>query len=167
MPRYSKCYDMTDVQALIAKMIERWQSQSIPISPGVNQSELAVFESRYGVRLPADMREFFTTINGMGDFFDEEYFFRFWPLDQMRSVDEYQADIIAAVPASKGYYVFFDHSIEIFLYAIRLSESAAAPTPVAIVYPGARDFTPSFEAVFDSFTKFIEAYVENPSGLFN
>jgi hypothetical protein len=127
---------MIDLQPLLQQIIERWHADNIPIRPGVDAAKIAMFESRYGIRLPADMREYFATVNGTGDHFDEEFFFRFWPFEDLILVEEHSPEVTAAFPESTGYFFFFDHSIEIFLYAIRLNVSDQSATPIAMVYPG-------------------------------
>jgi SMI1 / KNR4 family (SUKH-1) len=153
---------MIDLQPLLQQMIARWQTEDIPNCPGVNSKKIAEFESRNGVKLPQDMREYFSTINGMGDHYDED-FFRFWPLEEIKSTAEYVPELIEAFPESAGYFFFFDCSIDLFMYAIRLNDSETSPTPIAHVFPQ-RDGI-SFDPFCGSLSEFFTMYVTNPRDL--
>jgi hypothetical protein len=69
---------MADLEQLLERVIKQWTAEDIPILPGVEDAEIARFENRYGVKLPVDMRQFYQTVNGMGDYFDGEWFLRIW-----------------------------------------------------------------------------------------
>ena len=41
-----------------------WLGQGIKLRRGATESETAAYEAKYGVRLPEDMREVFSVVNG-------------------------------------------------------------------------------------------------------
>jgi SMI1 / KNR4 family (SUKH-1) len=157
---------MNDLRLLLQQTIERWRGENIPIPLGVDDAKLSEFESHYRVKLPDDMREYFATMNGMGDHYDEEFFFRFWPLERVQLVGEHCPEVTKAFPESNGYFLFFDHSIEVFMYAIQLNGTRNTPTPIAMIYPQTPWASPSFDNFCESFTDFLDLYVTNPAKLF-
>jgi hypothetical protein len=154
---------MSNLQSLLQATVDRWRTENIPISPGVDTTILAGFEARYGVTLPQDMREFYSTVNGMGGHYDESHFFRFWPIEEVTPVSSYMyggPDIVRAIPELAEYFLFFDHSVDLWMYAIRLNQDANLATPIRGVYPEL------CSAEFRSFTGFVTTYVDQPDDLF-
>jgi hypothetical protein len=45
-----------------------WLAQGIKPPPGVAEERLRDFETRFGVALPTDMRDYFLEVDGMGEF---------------------------------------------------------------------------------------------------
>jgi hypothetical protein len=157
---------MDHLQSLLQQTLERWRAEDIPIPLGVDDTKFEQFESHYRVTLPGDMREYFATVNGMGDHYDEEFFFRFWPIEQVRLVKEHSPKVAKAFPESHDYFFFFDHSIEIFMYAIQLDRTGHLSTPIAMVYPESPVSSASFDPFCGSFTEFLTLYVTDPVKLF-
>jgi hypothetical protein len=153
---------MSQLELLIQQVIERWRRENIPIRPGVDLTKINELESRLGAVLPSDMREFYLTIDGMGDHFDEEHFFRFWPIEQIQSVNQYYSDVAQLNSDASEYYYFFDHSIGIFLYAIRLGNSSSSCGPVAFV---SSPYDPTFQPFCGTFSEFLSIYVLDPDCL--
>jgi hypothetical protein len=116
--------------------------------------------------LPADLREFYLTVNGMGDHYDEKRFFRFWPIEQVTPIKEYAPEVVANHPQSAEYFCFFDHSIDIFMYAIQLTFDGDASSPLAMICPQTTVSESSFLPRFESFFAMIREYAANPDGLF-
>src|SRR5690242_19516796 len=104
---------MPDVKLMVRRMIADWQNENIPIRSGVDELALQRFEHKNGVKVPADMREYFSTVNGMGDHYDEANFFRFWPIEQVKPVREYLPIFAEKFPQFANYFLFFDHSIDL------------------------------------------------------
>jgi hypothetical protein len=152
---------MNDLEELIQRAIGQWRSEDIPIRPGVASTTIAEFESRYHVRLPQDMRSFYTAVDGLGDHMDKEWLYRFWPFEQIKPMSEYRTDIWAS-STNPDCFFFFDHSIELSLYAIRLSARETA-NPIAQIMPKTSVHQSTFEDRFDSFTSFLSTYVNAPS----
>ena len=53
------------VRTLPEKLRDRWVEMGVPVRPGVSWEEVRAFESRCGVRLPPDLRDFYMTVDGM------------------------------------------------------------------------------------------------------
>jgi hypothetical protein len=152
---------MPDLKLLMRRLIAGWKNEDIPILRGVDDITIQNFESKYGVKLPEDMREYFSTVNGMGGHYDEEWFFRLWPIEELQPVKEYAPKFADKFPQSANYFLFFDHSVDLTMCAIGLSYSAATQTPIFEVCDFEQD--PRFRYLCKSFTEFVEMYVSDPS----
>jgi hypothetical protein len=144
-------------------MITGWQNESIPILKGVDDLTIQNFELKYCVKLPEDMKEYFSTVNGMGDHYDEEWFNRLWPIEDVRPTSEWNGSFAELFPQSANCFLFFDHSIDLVNYAIRLSNSATTPTPIFRIFdhPDRR-----FDRHCNSFTEFAALFVNDPAALY-
>jgi hypothetical protein len=120
--------------------------------PGVTEDRLTEFETCFGVALPADMREYFLHVDGMGEHFKwDDDLFNFRSLNDLELVNT-PASNVADVAS---YFVFADHSIWLPAYAIRLTGAAAGPHPViAIETDGMISSAP---IVAQSFSEFVVA----------
>lgn len=156
---------MNDLQPLLQRMIDGWRHEHIPVQPGANAATISDFESKHKVKMPGDMKEFFSTVNGMGSEYDEEGFFRFWPIEEVKQVKEYSPEVAAKYPQSAEYFCFFDHSIDIFMYAIRLDRNGEFPSPIAMVCPQTLVSDCLFQPRYESFAEMVQEYVTNPKNL--
>ena len=147
----------------IARLVERWKSTGIACPPGVAPADIAAFEDRYHVDLPSDLREYFLTVNGMdpSDRCDDDLF-SFFPLQEVATIAERLPDRCSKFAEASNYFMFADHSIALPTYAIRLSSNPDDPNPVASVYS---DFGAiEVEVFFNSFTDFVNHYLDDPRG---
>jgi hypothetical protein len=142
--------------------MERWRQAKIPIRRGVAPVSIAAFEARYRVTMPSDVRQFFLTVDGTGDHYDESIFCRFWPLKEVQPISSHLPELEKHYAEASDYFLFFDHSIDLFMYAVRLQKNPIAPTPVARLYPQVNG---SFEPAYNSFTQLIAEYANNPDNL--
>jgi SMI1 / KNR4 family (SUKH-1) len=126
----SRFGQMLELGSALKCLIDRWRNEDIPIRPGVTQDAVAKFEARWKVVLPSDLREYFLTVDGTGDHY-EEAFFRFWPLEEVQPVQDYSSELYRLLPQSAGYFVFCDHSIDLFVYAIQMSNANDDANPLA------------------------------------
>ena len=60
-------------------------SQAIPRNQGVLENRIAAFEHQYGIRVPADLKHYFITINGTAGAYAYGII-RFWDFDEFRSI---------------------------------------------------------------------------------
>jgi hypothetical protein len=154
---------MTELQPLLRKMIARWRKDQVKVPKGVSESNVAAFETQWGVKLPADMREYFLTVDGMGNRAEmDEAMFGFWPLEEVRPVEMCYPHVTQSIPHAAGYFIFCDYSIELFVYAIRLSRDENPSTPIAMIYPQVEC---SFATRYRSFTELLTAYAAAPDDL--
>ncbi len=142
------------------RIIEHWRQCNIPFCHGVSPGEIARFEARYGVALPNDVRDYFLAVNGTGQEMDPDLY-RFWPLIEVNLVQEI---LTATNPGQKAYqdcFVFADHCISCWDYAVRLTSDPRQPAPVFRVTGG---MLPG-EMMRASFREFMEMYVANPRNI--
>ena len=145
----------------ITRLIARWKAHGIDCLAGVPRAEVEAFEALRNVILPPDMRAYFLAVNGMGQLgMCDEDLFSFWPLQQLITIAEDLPDRSARFPESSHYFMFADHSISLPTFAIRLSANLAEPNPVASVFSDFGAF--EVENFFDSFTDFLNHYLDDP-----
>ena len=126
----------------------RWAAHAVHTAPPATEAELVAFETRYGVRLPSDLRSYFAELGGMDPravpAYDRQGF-AIWPLTEVR-------------PAESGsrMFVFADYLNWSWAYAIELDVTADRPHPIALL-GAARPQQP----VADSFTAFVDLYLSD------
>lgn len=136
------------------RLKNHWLSQGIEINPGVSTEELSAFESKYQVSLPADMRDYFLTVNGMAEGVFDNALFRFWSLNEVKPIPEEAPDYSdpSYIEDAESLFVFADFCIWSHAYAIRLS-SDQGPNPIVVI--GGE--TPT--SIFDSFFELVNNYL--------
>jgi cell wall assembly regulator SMI1 len=144
--------------SLIAERLrQRWLAQGDQAQPGVSEEQLREFEARFGVCLPADMRDYFLHTDGRGAewmFYDD--LLNFSSLSQVfRLSDTYQMHGIAD-PSS--YYVFADFALYLPGYAIHLSPESTDANPVIAYHCHDGRYVASIVAL--SFSDFAERYLD-------
>src|SRR5215204_2487527 len=110
------------MDTIAEKLRAHWAAHGVEAPAGVSEDRLKGFEDRHGVTLPADLRDYFLQVDGMGSRseFDDD-FFSLWPLGEVvRASDEFDDPFIDDQPS---YFLFADHSIRLPAYAIRLDRS--------------------------------------------
>ena len=135
-----------------------WQDQRIILKPGALESELASFETKYGVCLPEDLRSYLQTVNGFDcteHWVTDENLITFLSLNEVKPLSEYWSEEIAN---AVSYFVFADYSISAHVYAIRLSDVAAV-NDVVVVYDS------NLINVANSFSGFVDGYLANNNGV--
>ena len=139
---------------LLARLGHHWRAQGLEPAPGVSADEILRFEAQAGVRLPADLRTYFETFNGLTDSAMDGELISFWPLARVRSVVAELNHQEAVAPDGRALYCFADYSIWCNAYAVRLSDVTRAETDVVAVYSGV-DLIP----VASTFADFLRAYL--------
>ena len=143
---------------LADQIIRFWSSLGLNIRPGVSETALAEFEAKYGVVLPADMRAYFTAVDGMSGEVDDQRMITFWPLEKVKPVTE---ELPGEPHEHASYFLFADFLIWSHGYAIRLSADPEAANRVVIV-PADGTAHP----VATSFSDFIIRYLADDHALF-
>lgn len=133
-----------------------WLAQGIEINPGVSKEKLTAFESRYRVSLPADLRDYFLTVDGMADGFTDNALIRFWSLSEVKPIPEEAPSFSdpSYVEDAESLFVFADYSIWCHAYAIRLSLTGDS-NPIFVI----GDETPL--RMFGSFSELVSTYLTN------
>ena len=135
-----------------------WRDAGITIRACVDPSEIQTFESKYGVHLPDDLRVYFLTIDGMEDDLDPGYN-RFWPLAMVKPVSEELSDINPDRFAYPGCFLFADHLIWSFAWAVEMRNEPSELSGSVFQITG-RDLL--VRKIAPSFTEFMEMYLKNP-----
>ena len=131
-----------------------WLSQGIEVNPGVSMEELSAFESKYQVSLPADLRDYFLTVDGMAQGVTDNALIRFWSLSEVQPIPE-EAPAYSEpsyVEEAESLFLFADYCIWSHAYAIRLS-STQTSNPIIII----GDETPT--RMFGSFSELVSNYL--------
>ena len=145
-------------------------SQGIPSNHGVSECKIAEFEHHQRVRIPADLRHYFMTMNGTAGAYAYGII-RFWNLDEFKSVAEeignthpksavIQAKYNELFKCAENYFVFADSLHESQLYAIHLSLCENAEASQIVMLDGSEPI-----AVANTFSKFIDTYIMEPERL--
>jgi hypothetical protein len=148
------------VKDLLAQLERHWSQQGHSHGPPVTLAQLDEFERRYGVKLPLDMRAYFTALNGSelgSDGPMDSQLISFWHLSEIRPLtDERPA---ALSPPGKSCFVFADYSIGVHDYVIGLAADARTPSSVMVAYDDV------VIEVAASFTTFLQRYLEGDSAV--
>jgi SMI1 / KNR4 family (SUKH-1) len=146
---------MTDLYtaATLKALRQRWQAEGILHGEGASATDLAAFEARYGVVLPQDVRAYFATVNGTtpGAYgMADRDLLGFWQLHEVRTFAEKG---IGDDPDVERSFVFADHSLWVYAFALRLSTDGNAPAPVVV------DLGSPHYRVTESLTEFFDRYL--------
>ena len=116
-------------------------------------------EDRLYVRLPDDVREFFTRMNGTLDMTDVDHgSIRLWPLEQWKRLDEEQPGFARGPVAAA--VAFADHSIGCWVYAAEFQRDS--PTTMRIWMVGG----PEPLMVAKTFSQFANMILSNDDALY-
>jgi SMI1 / KNR4 family (SUKH-1) len=139
-----------------------WSAGGVKLPAGVPARRLEEFESRHGVRLPDDLRDYFLAIDGMGPenlnppFGWDDDLFRFFPLHQVQpATEQFHPDLFLADQSS--YFAFADHSIALPTFAIRLTADVTCGNDVLAIFSDRREYQAG--RVAGSFSDFVEHYL--------
>ena len=145
-------------------LLTLWRLLAVPEAAPASMKQIAVFESRYGVRIPTDFRAYIVVTNGMADTetitWDDEGV-RFWGLPL--SDEQFEKDFDYICPASRAWpqcrqpeadrlFVFADWCIGVSDFAIDFLPDSptygqvfrlSGDTPV-LIYPSFTDFVNSY-----------------------
>lgn len=139
-----------------------WSAQGVKLPTGVPAGRLEEFESRHGVRLPTDLRDYFLAIDGMGPedlnppFRWEDNLFRFFPLHQVEPATErFHPDQFLTDQSS--YFAFADYSISLPTFAIRLTSAGTGGNTVLAIFSDRGEYRAI--QVANSFSDLVERYL--------
>lgn len=126
--------------------------------PPANPVALAEFEFRWGLKLPTDVRAFYSRMDGT-DMMDAEHgLITLWPLDRWNHLDHEEAPQYPVVVPGDA-IVFADHSLWCWAYAAQF-ESASERMTVRIVGRG------TSVPIAETFTEFLELIVTGSKRLY-
>lgn len=141
-------------------LIQHWTAHGIRCPPGASDVQIARFESHYAVHLPRDLRQYFLTVNGMGQKGTcDNDFYSFWELGDVKTVAEELCTEKSDDIALANYFLIADHSVLLPGFAIRLSANDIDRNPIARVYTDLE-----IGDAFPSFADFVRYYLADPLG---
>jgi len=161
-----------------------WAFDGISLIEFVSDVTLDVFEQRHQVTLPADLRAYFKQLNGTGENYDS-HMFQFYGLRDFKPIPlAYEnwegltdySRIVHTLKNPQQVYVFAHFSNHLYAYGIRLYASSASgqesgniageiqnPIPQNEVYVICAG---DYHLIADSFTRFIDLYLEDNEALY-
>ena len=144
---------------LVRVLKNRWVADGIALAPGASLSQIEEFEDGHGIQLPADMRHFFRTMNGMGSRGPmDSNLYSFWDLGSVVGVLD-ELGLAAApdfLPDARSYFVFADYAIGVNFFCIDLTTANHAVVCISAERPITSD---SVTHVSETFTSAIELYL--------
>lgn len=151
---------------ILQKTLENWNEQMIANSNVVLKLDLFDFQKNHNVELPDDLKDYFLLLNGTNETYDEN-FYAFYDLKQFSSIPDFYKDkqgipnyqlLNKTLENPFNYFVFADYHIDLFSYAIRITESKG--DNAVFVLCGEEYFQ-----IADSFSEFLELYLSNSEKL--
>lgn len=150
---------------LWTRVIDRWHAEKVVVRSAVDANAIEAFERKYGVVLPRDVGEYFSSVDGMGEDDFDNNLYRFWQLKEVKPVEDHLSDARGFVyPGRYAYpscFVFADWSLNCWDYAVKLTADRNQPAPVYRVDDS--DFMG--EPMAESFREFMERYAVDPKDI--
>lgn len=143
----------------IDRLAAEWGLMDVRPNTGETRLAIAAFEDRFRLSLPAEVRAFYERFNGLLDM--DSDLNRFWSIGELAAVpaalDSDFRGIAAHLPHADEYFAFADHSISVFIYAVRLAKDSSTSGPVVCIAGG-----DSFDKMADTFADFWDRYLATP-----
>jgi len=146
--------------SVFQELKQHFIDDGVQINPPVSKEDLIQFERKYGVALPADLKEYFLLFNGtsQGNFGDSGY--AFFSLEELEPICETSDLNDEEKSIYHNCFAFSDYMIWCWGYVIRLN-SVAGDNPVLSIYLS----SPSDLKVANSFSEFVSIYLEDPDDI--
>lgn len=147
----------------IEKLKEAWGLENIFSSKLITEDELFLFQIKNNLLIPSDLFEYFKTLNGTNEEYDDR-FFKFYSLSNFKSINDDlknwngvpdYSNIVNTLVEYKSYYVFADFSFCMFSYAIKLYTDLSIKNEVLVISGD------EYKTIANSFSEFIELYLNN------
>jgi hypothetical protein len=159
------------MNTVIDELKNYWMRAGVKFRPPASEDSVRDFESRYGVVMPPELRDYFFTFDGLEDEEWDNDMISFWPLHRVGNAPEvlgrhgglpdYRA-IVQTLPHSESYFVFADYLCFSHVYAFQLTKVPSKKSPV--IWIGSGD---SFGKLANSFSDFLKKYLLSPGDLNN
>jgi SMI1 / KNR4 family (SUKH-1) len=132
------------------------------LNAGASLGELESFEKANEVKLPADLRDYFLSVNGMPGGVTDNAMIRFWPLNEVISLPKGAPDYANKnyIENPSSFYLFADYSIWAHAYAIHLASSPSEANEILLV--GGKNPI----VLFRSFSELVDNYLKDEGLLF-
>ena len=146
----------------VEKLIDYWRGQGLSLRQGCYAKIVADFERRNDAELPPAMRDYYLSVDGMKETFqnsEDRNGFSFWPLDRVTRVREaIDGAFIRPFKGDVNFFVFADYMQWSWAYAANFAPGSSC----SIILVG-RD---SPELVATSFEEFVELYTSDSARLY-
>ena len=143
-------------------IIACWRKAGVAILPGATASSIASFQSKYNVVLPFDFMEYIQTVNGTGADYSDDNITSFFSLEEIIPVHDALNDANGVIYPDRflhpDCYIFSDHFLSSWFYAVKLTSN---PEQAAPVYRVTASEAP-IEIMAPSFREFMLMYAHNP-----
>jgi hypothetical protein len=133
-------------------LVKSWNFQGIEINSGVSEEYLKNFEIMNQIRLPEEMRSYFTFVNGMKKGSIDDEMFYFYPLEEVNSFAKEQRISSEFRLQGKKSFIFADYCFGANVFFIDILD-IGFDCPIyalGIIKP---------VRIADSFKEFIEKYL--------
>ena len=143
-----------------------WKAAGLSPRSGASEDEVHAFEQRHRVKLPRELRDYFATVDGLGELWpgdQEPNGFSFWPLSRVAAVAEEARTgrfDIASFEGSERLFIIADYLDRSWVYAVELTD-AERPTAAVLLVGRERP-----ELVASSFAEFVHAYTDDAPELY-
>ena len=145
---------------------QKWLSKNIKKTFLASDEEISIFEIKNKVFLPADLKEYFKTLNGTEGVYDES-FFQFYSFAEFVSINEAYLDwagipayqkIVFTLKDFEQYYQIANNMFHLFCYAIKLSTTDSKNEVIVVCGD-------KYKKIANSFSEFLDLYFENSTEL--
>jgi hypothetical protein len=133
-----------------------WSSHDVEINAGVSKAQLDSFESKHGVVLPEDLRDYFLCVNGMPHDVVDDGMIRFWMLEELQPLPQGAPAFSdpSYIQHPESLFLFADYSIWAHAYAIRLGSVSSLQSHEVIIIGYESPVT-----IAQSFSEFVDRYL--------
>ena len=151
----------------IDRLTELWDRVGVARNTGASPEAIAAFELEHRIKMPDDVRLFYSHFNGTCD--TDTAFMAFWPLDEIDTVPNKLSGyggipdygrITDRLPNADNYFVFADHSIWVHVYAIQLRGEGSNAAPILWIADGI-----TFDIIASSFSEYWMMYLDDPDSV--
>ena len=140
--------------SVFERLRQHWIETSIPVVDPATPEEIATFENRHGVALPADFKAFLCIAGGMQEGFTDEEMLAFASLQALNDPSRWTSP-----DQARRELIFADFLINSHWYVVGL-DAEPHVGPVFATHDG-----DEYTQVAATFRDFIEAYLTNPEGV--
>jgi hypothetical protein len=129
--------------------------------------DISTFENKHHVTMPADLKEYFKTVNGSMEY--DEFFFNFQSISGFKNIDDElkyhngvpdYSNIVNRLVDYNQCYVFCDYEFHLMTYAIRLFNIQSVQNPVYVICAD------NYKLIANTFSEFLVLYLDQSDKLF-
>jgi hypothetical protein len=139
---------------LLDGLVNKWTTERVPYLPAASPSEIREFESRFNLRMPSEVAQYFGKVGGMAPEACDRDYIRFWPLGE---VSPAASHLGGARGTFSDFFVFADFSLWTHAYATNMR----SPDGLVAIVGGEAPMI-----IADSFAEFISLYINEPLSIF-